>query len=290
VDSSGEFWVTRGGIRALASVGHAAMQVGPNRVPLVDLVFSTVEIDPESPYRVQAGVLTGPLIAQPPGDVVFFRVTEARPAGEPGLEKVRGLVVEDLRRLEAYNDLVNQASEIRRRVVAEGMEAAALSFGASLRRGVEVERRGMRVLQPSAEFGQRELQPINTETVRNAIVDRVDALDVTKPLSEIPAEELVVTTPLPETLTLLVAGIRDTDYLSMESLRDVETQALQQDMRRRESGFVNWPYTPEALTLKYDLRLVTRGPAGDEEEDLDVEVEEAGAPSDGAPTAPSGGR
>ncbi len=288
IDSSGEFWVTRGGVLALPSVGHASMQVGPNRVPLTDLVFSTAEIDPESPFRVQTGVLAGPLLAQPPGDVVFFRVTAARPAGEPGLEMVRGLVVEDLRRLEAFNDLVNQAPEIRGRVVAEGMAAAAESFGATLRRGVGVERRGMGVLEPSAEFGPRDLQPINTETVRNAIVDRVDALDDTRPLNELPPEELVVTIPLPATLALLVSGIRDTDYLSIESLRDVEAQALQEEMRRRESGFINWPYTPEALTLRYGLRLITRGPAG-EEEDLEFEAEEIDAPSDGAPAAPAAG-
>lgn len=264
-------WRTRAEVRGIPIVGNASRLIGPRSVPLVDLAFSVAEISPDSLYAAQTGVAQGPLTAARTGDLVFFRVIEAEASAPMPLAEVRGQVIEDKRRLKAYEALETEAPRMLSQMLTLGVEGAAAERGVTLLRGVNVRRERVEAIDPTKGPPVYELQKINTESFRNAVMDRVASFPNDEPLNRIPERDLLLSLPLDVTREYAIVGITNVIPLTVEAFRMIESEALRYN-RSQEfnlNALDAWPYSPSQMQARHNVQLIQR--ADPDEADESVE-------------------
>ncbi len=141
-----------------------------------------------------------------PGDAFLYRVIEvdlARPATT--IDEVRDAVVKDVKRQSAYEKLTADLDSWWRRGMDEGIDNLAKSTGTYVRRGA-LSRFGI----PSSTAGNFNPSPasdIDTHTMVKAVYERAAKFPPLTKYSDLPMEERLLTTPVPEHLGIAVVRL-----------------------------------------------------------------------------------
>jgi len=266
-------WRTRAMTRGIPIVGSSSRLIGPRQVRMAELAFSTPEIDPDAPFPVQAGVTQGPLFNDRSGDVIFFRVLEAQPSAPLPLDEVRDQVIDDIRALRAYEALKAEAPRMITDVLTLGAEAAAEKRNATLFTGVKVTRDTVEPIDPSAGPPRFEIQKINNETFRDAVMDRVETYSIDTPIDRLSDRDLLLRIPLDDRMEVAITGIQNVIPLTIEAHRMIESEALQFARSRSEyiGALQAWPYSASRMQERHNVRVI-RSDEDTEYEDGDEEV------------------
>lgn len=130
-------WVTRPNLAQLPGIGHARL-TGQNPVAFVPYVMSAKEIlaqdtaNPLISLRLQTLLPSAPLVA-PNGDRCLFRLTAAEASHIPeSMDQARPQVLEDAKRLAAYQQLQDDAQTWLDRAKSETMETLASHLNVEL--------------------------------------------------------------------------------------------------------------------------------------------------------------
>jgi hypothetical protein len=120
-------WMSRAQLHAIPGIGDARCLTQREEFPFPDLALKVKELQADTPaakrtittrFGLQVGV-EGPLLQDNDGNLYIYRIAAADPAHEPKtLDEVRDRVVEDLKRLAAYQTRQADAAELARQVAA----------------------------------------------------------------------------------------------------------------------------------------------------------------------------
>ncbi len=237
--------------------------IGPNPVPFLAFAFSVREVNPASPLGLQKGLTAPTTTRSAGGDIFFFRVTNARPQAPPqSVDQVRSEIVEDLRRLWAFNHLSANAEQFRQEAVADFYRAAA-DHGAQVAQHVNVRRTGMQGAEGAPVDGA-----LNVESARDAILEKAEGLDPTVLTTDLPAEQRTLALPLPRGLSLGLVRITLVRPISLEHYltRDSLSQRIASG-QRLQNPVADLPFTLEQMMTRHGFKYARGGASEDEESD-----------------------
>ncbi len=242
-------------------LGDTRRDIGPNSVPFAVLAFSAKELDSESPYGLQAGIVAKPT-QNPAGDLFFWRVNRVRREGPPdSVAQVRNDLITDLKRLAGYELMLEQIEELRQEATyAEDLDAFAQNYFAVAVKDVEVRRSGAMMSD-----GQPALEDFNDQEVRDVLLDHAQTLDPTVGAFN-SLDDLNLAIPLPDSLSLAIVRINSLEPLDIESYRRVVPNVIF-SAKQAFVGAEDWPFSFETLSERLGYVSIDRDddlPASDE--------------------------
>lgn len=264
VERRDDAWVEADGLTALPGLGPSAVADTSPRVPLRSYVLSARAFDPptEHPaagFRLQAGLVSRPMVSRD-GSMHLFRLTDAQPAHAPEqLDVVRDQVIEDLRRLAAFEKLADDAEAWEDRVIANGLDAVAQELD------IEVGTFGP-VTKREVGGGQDSVVPAISGIGRDrALIDEAfalaRALSERGPIDEIDPGERIVVAAIDSRFILAILELGEYDPVTRTQY---ERAATDPDTRFSVGFSLLPPDTDDPLSLERVQRRVGYVPAGGE--------------------------
>lgn len=192
-------WVALSNLASLPRLGTGFVRVGAqNARGFQELVSSALELrGPEEATGPQVGVIDGPVFDRA-GNQHYFRLTDARPAGPAeSIETVRTEVIENVKRLRAFDQLLARADEIEAQLESEGLRATAAALGVdrTITQGEVSRERATAGLTAS------------DESVRNEIADAAAELDPRRAIAEQDASHRFLTAASDRAMALVLVEI-----------------------------------------------------------------------------------
>lgn len=253
-------WLDTADLAGQSGIGQSQVAIGARLVPFPLIINEVQEIGGPEARGPQVGLLNRRFARDQIGNQYYYRITDARKEGPPrSVDEVRETVVNDLRRLHAYERLKEQTDTLRQRVLAEGMQAVADDMGGQVMTGIVTEQ-DMRSLPNN----------LNTEGFRAAVMQAARSIDPTRPIEEVPLSERLVVVPVDSGLAVAIVEIDGRRPLTREKFRDNVSLIEQVAAREAIQGMEDWPYSFDALKARYHLtQLGVRDSKKDREEALE---------------------
>lgn len=261
-------WLSPAEFQQLPGIGRAFVRDGLRVTPLasaLDQIKQAMPPDATGAPRFQVGVLDRPAYDQA-DQQHYFRFLDARPAGPPAsIDEVRDQVVRDLRRLQAYDLLVERAKGARDALVARGPKAAANTIDPSVGESVisVSDERAAPLGNPFA--GELVTRVLADESFRDQVMAAARALDPTQPIDVQPMAERSLTIPVRDALAVVFGRINARDPLTREEYEERQPQivaaALQQEIAGAPNGgegIGDNPFTFERVKERLGFREVGR--------------------------------
>lgn len=255
-------WLTPDDFRQLPGLGRAFVRDGLRSIPLASALDQIREAMPEGASaapRFQVGVLDRPAY-DAAEQQHYFRFLDARRAGPPAsIDEVRDEVARDLRRLRAYDALVERAASdaVRDALLARGARAGANAIdpGASETRvNVSEESAAPAGIGLGAELLTRVL---GQDSFRDPVMQAARALDPLEPLDMQSNEARSLIVPVREALAVAFVRIVDRDPLTREEYEGLQAQivaaAMQQELT---SAGADNPFSFERMKHRLGYREV----------------------------------
>lgn len=223
----------------------AAGTVGGQRVTFPQLALSVRTLDPTSKTGVQTGVTFGP-IEIPQYKMFYFRVVEARPQSPPdSLDEIRDTVREDYVRLQAYDDLLADRDSIRQQIIsADGYKDLYDRFPNDI-----TVREDMTItsdhVAPAA--GGSPLPVADKPELREAVAKLIESWDPKKVADDIPREDRIVVTPLPEAVSVAFVVVKGHHPMTLEELRRNDYRVLRAAQSQWSDPNAGSPFSYDAL-------------------------------------------
>ena len=269
-------WLTAEDIAALPVAGAAAMQLGGGRLPLAQALFQVRELAGENVLALQQGVPAVQTPATTPdGSLVYFTVLDTREASPPdSIDEIRDRVVEDLKTLRAYEQLVAGLDEYRSLAITEGLEAATQRFGEARAAADPTLAEDRPEVFEEVRFAPQGVvlsqgvpaTDLDYEPVRDAVLTAADAMDPTTPLDQIDPDAATVATAVDKAMGLAIVRILASRPVTREQLRAQAlgyTQLVMQNEFSEVRSDEN-PFSLAALTQR--LKFVDLDRRSDDDE------------------------
>ncbi|MEE8155630.1 MAG: hypothetical protein V3T53_11815, partial [Phycisphaerales bacterium] len=230
--AKGDRWLWSKDLPELEGIGQATTtKFGRFPTSLGVLVMSASEFGGDDTIPIHQGVV-GPPLDGPDGSIYFFRITDTDPSRPPGsVDEVRGALVADLGRLEAYQDLVESTAVIERQARQEGLLAVALANDTVVERASTFST-GSAIALPKIGVQEPTIQ---------TIVERAQRLPPEKPINELTEQQRTFVVPVEDRLALLVVRLIRQRPLT-------ETSYTQQAQRGLLQYLIMQPESQERLT------------------------------------------
>ena len=230
----GDHWVDIAKPTDVGEIAFAQRPAGSQRLRLSQVLESYRELGRPQIVGLQNGLadivpLRGRdfpenLIKTNPGghltDAFFMRVTSIDPARPPKtVDEVRSQVVQDLKRISAYNGLKSQQNDWLVRANQEGLDQLAKTWSAKPLGG-RVSRLDVGALSSGDGFAPSRIFGIgrNLDLV-NAVLAKADKIDQIGDVRDEPVEQRTVVAPIPESLGLAIVRIDTITPMTKESLQ-----------------------------------------------------------------------
>ncbi len=234
-------WLTSQDLPNLAGIGRSEIVIGARRAPFGELLSAVRELhggDLRSGFQV--GVLYGPVM-DATGNAHYFRMQDARRVGPPAsIETVREIVYRDVQRLRAYERLSARVNDLRTSLLEKGLAATADPYGAAVTRGFMNRRQ---------TFGQG--PGLDSQPVRDAVMDRASALDPTKPLEEQDASKRFVAEAAPKSLAVALVEVKGMQPMTVDDLQTQFVLYAQQVQRMLSLESGDGPFTMERMKQRH---------------------------------------
>lgn len=199
----------------------AQYNVGTESGAIVEFLQQLYEFRGTNSLGLQVGVpFEAPLITSN-GDRIYITILDAKvESPAESLEQVRADVTKDAARLMAFEKLKTDQTELVKVAVSGGLEAIAKRF-ATAGTDLSIDRR----ILVSRLRGSMNRPELNTQMLRDQLVDHVEAMGLsTRPSSEnVAARTLSV--PLPSTQSLAIIQITGWRPISIEFMRTADLSA-----------------------------------------------------------------
>lgn len=252
-------WLDRAALSELDGIGSAMLE-GRQRASFPDYVlsaraFKADETDPLLTLKLQQQMPSLPL-ADFEGSRYLFRVIDASPTHVPeSLDEVREKVVEDAKRIAAYQLLLDDKTNWSKRIESETLEQLAESLEVKIISSQPFPRRRGTEAPSISQVGQ----DADFVDAVFEVADTVAAQDA--PIEQIPAADRTATAPGIRTLTLYLVRIDAYEPLTPSQLTqqlqdpkgglDVYMQMLDEDATD--------PLSTEAITARLGYKPTEEG-------------------------------
>lgn len=267
-------WRSAEELAQLPGIGAASLVRGTERLGFNTAALEVRELDAETRLFTQVGLL--PVFDRPVADVqgnhYYFRITAARPAGEPeSLDEVREQVIKDLKRLKAFDLLKADVEKAAQSSEQIGLDAVVTAFATPssdvsltpaaplvIRRKLSVAREDVRAGGSGAS--DEVVKALNVAAFRDAVFAKASLLDARVPAASQAASARTVWTMLPESLSAVVARIEKLGPITVEKVRQADAGIVNAARRDELGPFEQWvgqsPYTFEALKTRLNYKPV----------------------------------
>ena len=196
--AAGGQWLWEKDLADLEGIGFATTRkFGQLPTGLTALVMAAREFGGDDTIPVQRG-LAGPPLEGFDGSIYFFRITDTDPSRTPrSIDEVRGAVVANLGRLDAYQVLSESTATIESQAREQGLLSIAMAYDT--------------VVQPTRAFsraGAANLPKIGVhkQTIET-LVERARSLPADKSIDELTEEQRTFVLPVDDRLALLVVRL-----------------------------------------------------------------------------------
>ncbi len=248
-------------------IGGAAQRRGPTRIRFDDLAFNTRELNEDTPLEVQVGPVDRRFLTDPSGNIYFYRLLDARPARPADdLEDLRGKIVADLKRLKAYEAMIELQDTLRTDAIVD-FNRAITDQNVTLTTDINVRHN----IMSNAATGQGVPSNFNNEDVRTAIMTHVESLDPRLGAIDRGPEQNIIVVPSPEFLELALVRINSVEPIAQETYRRLEPRIA--DSPNPEIGGLangpDWPFSKDRLAAKLNYVPDIRETLDDEEESVE---------------------
>jgi len=256
-------WLDQQEVYAIEGFGPSMLRVGSTQVPAVAAVFSVRELNPNPNVPVQAGLLASEFPTQgEDGTRYFFRVLDARKVSAPEtLDEVRDEVVQDLKRIEAYERVVSELGSYTEVAINAGLEQVVEAVNAGLPSEDEATvgetpdrvsiTEGATILN---RIGQATPPVFRDENVLETVFAVSRPLDPTKKIDDVALPERTFATPAPKSLAVVVGRIAGLEPLTREDFASGYAQLssiiTQLEVNELESN--DNPFTYERLKARHN--------------------------------------
>lgn len=288
-----EKWLGMNDVFTLPGLGFSSIQFGSQRFQSYQALFAVRELNPNPNFPIQVGLLASefPLDGFD-GSKHFFRVLDSRQISPPdSVDEVREQVVNDLKRIEAYQQLVAELPGYAEVAVNAGIEEVANAVNAGLPEpGEETDTdTPSRVeIAEGATIRSRVAQstPVvfRDEDVLKIAFDTSRKLDPTVKLEDVPLPDKTFHAAAPKSLSVVVGRVSKLLPLTAEDFA-VSYDQLKSSLMQLEASDVEnfeYPYTYENLIKRHNYkdlsgRTISSGtaPAATEESDSDESESES---------------
>lgn len=255
-------WLDIESLRKLSGLGAATIADGSRSIPFPALALSVRELNAKAPLPLQVGIIPvfDRTVADLTGNHYYFRITAARPAGEPeSLDEVREQVVADIKRMRAYEILKDEIDKAGTAALTGGLEAALGSLTLSETASVTVNpagplevRKALNV-QSEAVRGSNptDAATLNVPAFREAIASKIATLDPRAAISSQPTPDRTVWVLLPGSLSGVVARVENIFPMTVERVRMLDASIVGKAVTDELNAGGNWiassPFTLDAL-------------------------------------------
>jgi len=208
-------WTPVSDLASMVGIGGASRPAGAANMGFSQLVQANREISKTNIPGLQVGLADPGLLRRNdfspgtvgpssfPSDAFLYRVIKVDLARSPtSLDEVRAAVVKDLKRESAYAKLTADLDSWWRRGLDEGLDGLATSMGATVRRA-GLSRYGIPT-SSAGDFNPSPAAGIDTHTIVKAAYERAAKFPPLTKYSELPMEERLLVTPVPEHLGIAV--------------------------------------------------------------------------------------
>lgn len=215
IGSSGERWFTLADLDTIPALSRATTdRFGTTPLRVRDLVQSAREFGGETPLPIQVAI-AGPVMTNPAGDVVVFRLLAVEPsAPETELDVVREKAVADLTRRLAYDRLAERLPQLREQAIADGLRSVAREFDTSVEFVPMIREADPQFLQSGFRLASNLPGGIGRDPeIVAEIVQSAMKLPFGRPVAELPEPDRTFTVSDPD--RLIAAIVRVTDVLPL---------------------------------------------------------------------------
>ncbi len=268
-------WLTEIDIYGMQGIGAARVSLGGGRgAPLAPLIFAAREFERTDlgslEVPLQVGLTSGDLVATDGGTRYYFTILDHRLASAPdSIDEVRAKVVEDLKRLAAFERLkanlpsleavagIAGTDEVKKTIDAEfplpepADPAAGPDPGAPM--DIQITRR---------QFVPRHLarsdNPNTSPEFRSRVFSIGDAIDPTKPIKDVPVADRVASAVIPRTMSVQVAIVVGVQPATFEVVRATGDQRLEELKQEQMAALIRTagdPFTFEALKARWKYKV-----------------------------------
>ena len=261
--ATGGDWLWENDLGDLEGIGLATTtKFGQLPIGLRALVMAAREFGGDDTIPVQRG-LAGPPLEGFDGSLYFFRITDTDPSRIPrSIDEVRGAVIADLGRLDAYEDLSESKATIESQAREQGLLSVAMAYDT--------------VVQPTRAFSGTSVTNlpkigVNKQAIET-LIERARSLPADRSIDDLSEEQRTFVLPVDDRLALLV--VRLTSQRPM-----TETSYAQQAQNGILQFSITLPETQErrveaieafgfdALAARYNFSLIVDTPTNQPDED-----------------------
>jgi len=286
-------WLGTNDIFTLPAIGFSSIQFGTQRLQAYQALFAIRELVPNPNFPVQVGLIASEFPLQGfDGTKHFFRVLSSRNISPPdSVEEVREQVITNLKRIEAYHQLVAELPGYAEVAINAGLEEVANAVNAGLPEAGEA----------TDENTPRRVEIIEGTTIRSRVaqstpfVFRDDAVlaiafDTTRPLDptikieDVPLPAKTFHAAAPKSLSVVVGRVSKLLPLTSEdfavSFDLLKSSLMQFEVAKLEDP--QYPFTYENLKRRHNFTDRTTSRQIEETvEDAPTDDAEANAETDG---------
>lgn len=210
--------------RSVGELASAQFRVGTQTGGIVDFLGQTYELSKSNSLGLQAGVPFEQPLTDAAGNRFYVTVLEARlESPAESLASVRDRVVNDAKKLAAFEKLKAEAAALQVQAITDGLEGLAKAFGTA--GGAATDLTIDRRVVLTGEQMDRAYSQYDTEQVREAIEAQVDILGHSTKASPENVAQRTVAVPLPARQSLAIFQVTGHEPLSQEGMRTVTLQA-----------------------------------------------------------------
>ncbi|MGD9691437.1 MAG: hypothetical protein AB7G17_01190 [Phycisphaerales bacterium] len=236
-----ETWMTTQDLSALQGLGRGEIVIGARRARFDELLSAVRELqDGTLRGGFQVGVLYGPVV-DGTGNAHYFRILEARRQGPPAsIDVVRESVYRDVQRLMAFERLQARVPDLRASVLEKGLEETVKPYGSTVVKGFMNRRQ---------TFGAG--AGLDSQAVRDAVMDKAGTLDPTKPLEEQDKEKRFVVEAAPKLLAVALVEIKGMQPMTSDDLAAQYMLYMQQVQAALSAQAGDSPFTLERMKQRH---------------------------------------
>lgn len=249
-------------LSGLAGIGSSQFQVGTAGGTFQQLIGASKELGkPYEALEVQARIpATNARLEDAAGNVYYVNILDARQASAPeSIEDVRAQVVKDCKRKWAYERLAAKLGELEFKAATDGLEAVAGEYGRVPEGGTERKPLEVKRLLTVSRFGVDPKAPeLDTPAVRDAVMERVEALDPKFTASPENAVLRTIGAALPAKLSVAVLRIEGQEQMHAELAYRLTGRILGELRQQEVRDAVSEPGSPfsyKSLEERYAFKL-----------------------------------